>query len=184
MTQLDDEEESAEVTKFFETYHTALSQQIPTDSSSTSIVCGGVIENNEEPGLYLDSRVKRLSAHTINSGLGPILTIANDADAILLGNSSPILEAPPIMDNVSVKSQEKSLGTLAGRISRQTMSKISLAKSRSTTPHSSEIETNGGTPIRITPIRSMQPPRRGSAESGNSFSSHARFEHSNIKVCI
>jgi hypothetical protein len=180
MTQLDDHE----VTKFFETYHTALSQQVPTDSSSTKIVSDGVIECTEESGLYLNNRVKRLSAHTINSGLGPVLTIANDADAILLDNSCSILKASPIPDMVSVKPQERSLGALAGRISRQTISKISLAKSRTTTAHSSETETNGGTPIRITPIRSMQPPRRGSAESGNSFYVPARIEKSNFKVLI
>jgi hypothetical protein len=165
--QLDDSDKPFEVTQSFETYHTTVSQHFSTGSPSTKTINdASSFENTKEPGLCPKNRTKRLSAHTINSGLGPILTIANDADAILLGDRISVPEVPPIPDTVSVKSEERSLSALAGRISRQTMSKISLTISRSATPHSSEAETNGGTQIRITPIKSMKPPRRGSAESG------------------
>jgi hypothetical protein len=166
MEQLDDTDKPVEGTQSFETYRTTVSQQVSTGSPSTKTISdASSFENTKEPGLCPKNRTKRLSAHTINSGLGPILTIANDADAILLGDGIPVPEVPPMPDTVSVKSERSSLGALAGRISRQTMSKISLTISRPATPHSSGTETNGGTQVRITPIRSIQPPRQGSAES-------------------
>ncbi|KAF2713918.1 hypothetical protein K504DRAFT_151108 [Pleomassaria siparia CBS 279.74] len=146
--------------KSTETYHTLVSQQIATDSYSRwSISDDSSIGEVQEQGLNSSARVKRLSTHTLNSGLGPVLTIASDADTVLFGDRGSVPKTLPFPDTTVTKSsQERSFSALAGRVSRQTMSRISLNKSpQSNIPCSSEYETNAT--VRITPIRSMQPPR-------------------------
>ncbi|KAF2736505.1 hypothetical protein EJ04DRAFT_521910 [Polyplosphaeria fusca] len=109
------------------------------------------------------NRVKRLSYHSLRSGLGPFLTIAEGADGIILGDPDADPAIPPLPDTDSRKSSLRSLSALAGRISRQTTS-ISIGKrSRSVTPQSIKTASARTRLPRITPIRSMQPSRNLSA---------------------
>ncbi|CAO2657810.1 Nn.00g070700.m01.CDS01 [Neocucurbitaria sp. VM-36] len=110
------------------------------------------------------TRVRQLSRHSSTSKSGPVLTIFPDADAVILGRGIPIPDVPALSDKVPEKvSQERSLSALAGRLSRQTMSKISLSlASHSSTSNLTEAVPKATTPVKINPIRSMQPPRKSS----------------------
>ena len=101
------------------------------------------------------TRIKRLSWRSNSSGSGPVLTIFGDADAVLLGQEGSIPDIPLLPDEVPEKtSQERALSGLAGRIFKQS----------SSTPNSVERGMSAAPPVKINPIRSMQPPRTVSSE--------------------
>jgi len=173
ITTVESEDDAFHATKSVDTYHTSLSQQAFRNSPSVRSVSGSS-SGARETEQYGNSstRVKRLSTHTLNLGLGPILTIAGDADAVLFGSRDSVPEVPPILDAVSAQSsEERSPSAIAGKTSRQTINKISLTKTlRSITPRLSDTEPSGGAPTRIVPIRSMKQPRGMSAESSLNIS--------------
>lgn len=72
--------------------------------------------------MHSYNRITRLSGHTVNSGLGPILKIANDADNVLLGDK---LSASSSIDLEKEPKERQSMTSLADRISRQTLSRLS-----------------------------------------------------------
>jgi hypothetical protein len=112
------------------------------------------------------NRVKRLSGRSTGS-LGPVLTIADDADLVLLGQGDQKSTGPSTGGVGSgAATQERSLSALAGRISRQTMSRVSgSVSSRSSTPQPVEKANQGEPPVKIYPIRGMRPPRRDDVDS-------------------
>ncbi|KAF1851610.1 uncharacterized protein K460DRAFT_38545 [Cucurbitaria berberidis CBS 394.84] len=128
------------------------------------------------------TRIKRLSSRSSMSVPGPMLKIHGDADSILLGRGDPIPAMPPLPAKVPDKTpREQSKISLAER-SKQTIFKISERMvSRPSNPNLSEDGTTAATPVRITPIRSMQPPRVVSAEipspAVSSPVSHTSIEH-------
>ncbi|KAF2470973.1 uncharacterized protein BDR25DRAFT_28659 [Lindgomyces ingoldianus] len=132
-----------------------------SESSST--------EKLPDPDARFGSRVKRLSNHSLKSGLGPVLTISDDADGVLLGTSSPIPDVPPLPNVTSQKPpQGRSLSALAGRITRERIPSSFSSRSRrsrSGTPQYSECGTGGFGSTRILPIRSMELPRKSSVAS-------------------
>ncbi|KAF2681017.1 hypothetical protein K458DRAFT_392251 [Lentithecium fluviatile CBS 122367] len=142
-------------------------QTLPDSTSTSSVAAGSSLENQSFQDVESGNRVKRLSGRFTRSGLGPVLRIANDADSVLLGEGLSTSSVPPVPDVDASKSpQERSLSALAGRISRQTMSRMSISiGSRSSTPQLVENEMSVNSTIKIHPIRSMQPPRKASIES-------------------
>lgn len=135
------------------------------DSVSTwSLAAGSSL--NDEPEVHHEGtvRVKRLSWHSSHPDSGPILRIFADADAVLLGQDDVIPAVPALPDFIPGKvPQERSLSTLAGRVSKQVLAKMnSSTSSRSPTPSSVGPEGTESKPVKITPIRSMLPPRQPS----------------------
>jgi hypothetical protein len=153
-----------------EVQNATFKQRISSHSTAIRTMAGARPSSSEtEPAQVIESgsRTKRLSAQPTSSGLGPILKIANDADSVLLGQGDFILDASSVLDTDSGKaSQERSLSALAGRISRQTMTRMSLSMgSGSSTPQLAGDEVDEKSIIKITPIRSMQAPRKAVVES-------------------
>lgn len=138
-------------------------------NSSWSMAAGSSLDG--EPGTDHDdgTRVKHLSKHSSASEPGAKLTIKSDADAVLHGRDAPVPNVPSLSEKLRGKlPQESSLGAMAGRLSRQTMSRISNLTSRTSTPNLTEVAAQPPTPVkpttpvRINPIRSMQPARKSS----------------------
>ncbi|UPX13173.1 uncharacterized protein EKO05_0003697 [Ascochyta rabiei] len=129
--------------------------------SMWSLAAGSSLD--DEPEAYYEGsvRVRRLSTNPFS---GPILRISAEADAVLLGRDDSMPAVPALPEHVPEKtSQERSLGTLARHVCNQDLVKvIPSTGSRSLTPSSGEMEGNESTPVKITPIRSMQPPRNPS----------------------
>ena len=137
-----------------------LTQEVPQETRSSLVT-----EMYKRTGP--SNRVKRLSGHSTSPGFGPTLTIADDANSVLLGQKEPMPAWPIVLDAGPHKAtEERSLSALAGRISRQTMSRISMSiGSRSSTPQPSENDSKMKSTVKIYPTRSMQPPREASIES-------------------
>lgn len=141
------------------------------DSSSTwSLGTSSLLKDEPELDYEGTVRVKRLSWHSSNPDSGPTLRISADADAVLLGRAGSIPAVPALPEHMlRDPSQERSLSTLAGQVSKHITNKMGpTTGSCTSTPSSTEAEaeteteTTGSRPIRITPIRSMQPPRKSS----------------------
>ena len=135
------------------------------DSASTWSLAAGSSVNDELEVEYEGTvRVKRLSWHASNTGSGPTLRISADADAVLLGRDNSIPAVPALPEVVPREtSEERFLSTFPGRVSKQVLVKMTTStSSRSPTPSSVGIEGVEGKPVRITPIRSMQPTRKPS----------------------
>jgi hypothetical protein len=135
------------------------------DSVSTWSLAAGLSLDDEADVNYEGSvQVKRLSWHSSNPGRGPTLRISADADAVLLGRDESIPAVPAVLEHMPRKSsQQRSGGTMPGRVSKQILVRSDAsAGSRTPTPSSTETETIGSRPIKITPIRSMQSPRKHS----------------------
>lgn len=111
------------------------------------------------------TRVRRLSWHSTHSaastGTGPILRISADADAVILGTDDSIPEVPSIPAVIPTRlAQPRSMGALGSRGIRAMGSKTSL----SATPPSAKADRTEAMrkvspAVKISPIRSMQPPR-------------------------
>ncbi|KAJ4366115.1 hypothetical protein N0V83_007750 [Neocucurbitaria cava] len=144
-------------------------------NSSWSMAAGSSLDG--EPGTDHEdgTRVKHLSKHSSASEPGAKLTIKSDADAVLHGRDTPVPDVPSLSEKLRGKlPQESSLGAMAGRLSRQTMSRISNLTSRTSTPNLAEVAVQPPTPVKpttpvktitpakINPIRSMQPARKSS----------------------
>ncbi|KAF3041708.1 hypothetical protein E8E12_006374 [Didymella heteroderae] len=137
------------------------------DSVSTwSLAVGLSLDDEPEVNYEGSVRIKRLSWYSSKSGSGPTLRISADADAVLLGREDSIPAVPDVPEQILRKpSQERSNGPLPGRVSRQILVSMGASKfSRTSTPSSTETETIGSRPVKITPIRSMQPPRKTSTD--------------------
>ena len=135
------------------------------DSISTwSLAAGSSLNDDSEVDYDGTVRIKRLTWHSSNPNSGPTLRISSDADAVLLGRNDPIPAVPALPEHtLENASQERSLSTLAGRVSKQVLVKMpSSSSSRSPTPSSTGTEGMESKPVKITPIRSMQPPRKPS----------------------
>jgi hypothetical protein len=147
------------------TSHLAQSQYGSIDSASTWSMAAESIQNDEPECEYEgDTRIKRLSWHSSSSGNGPVLKIAMEADSILLQKEAAVPKVPAMPENVPKElAQEQSLSHLTGRLSRNTTS----MRFPGTDPHSSkpnppEKVMNKHKPVKISPIRAMQPPRKSS----------------------
>lgn len=137
----------------------------PIDNISTwSLAPGSSI--NDELDIHYEGtvRVKRLSWHSSKPDSGPLLRIAADADAVLLGRHDSSPEVPDSPDNMpKTSSQEHSISILAKRISRQAVVRVAPdTDSRSPTSSPAVMGATEGIPVEITPIRSMQLPRKAS----------------------
>ncbi|ORY16583.1 hypothetical protein BCR34DRAFT_597592 [Clohesyomyces aquaticus] len=123
-----------------------------------------------EQDADLGSRVKRLSNHSIKSGLGPVLTISDDADSLLLGNLSQVPDIPPMPEGQSQSVlEERPASSLSTKIMRERIPSAlsnTFRRSRPSTARSDSTMDGGSTSAKIVPIRSMQPPRKASVESG------------------
>lgn len=144
-----------EVSDSSPTFQSTVRLQKSNQSSSPSVSSEG-----EDRCLGLGSHMKRLSNRSLNSGLGPILTVAADADEVIYGARDPVPGVSPLSEGAPTTDiMGRSISALAGRISRQTMNTSFGKRSISGTPQSLEMITP-----RITPIRSMQPSRNSSTE--------------------
>ncbi len=103
--------------------------------SSSSLAPETSLTNEPETRLKESVRVKRISWYSPNDGSGPILRIFADADAVILGSDDS--------DHASLAWVQPTSPT----------------DSRTPTPLSTETETRTSNPVKVTPIRSMQPPR-------------------------
>ena len=133
------------------------------DTTSTwSLAAGSSL--NDEPEVYYedDVRVKRLSWHSCNSETGPTLKLSADADAVLLGRISSILEVPTMLDQApGVVAQDCALGSVA-RLAAKQVPVDGTSSTSLQAPTSSSTETSESKPVKISPIRSMQPSRKSS----------------------
>lgn len=136
------------------------------DSVSTwSLAAGSSLNDDAEVNYEGSVRVKRLSWHSSNPGTGPTLRISADADAVLLGRDESIPAVPAVPEHMLRKpSYERSSDILSGRVSKQVLVNTNVCSgSRTPSPSFTETEAIGSKPVKITPIRSMQPPRKSSA---------------------
>ncbi|KAL6708809.1 hypothetical protein ACN47E_002216 [Coniothyrium glycines] len=109
------------------------------------------------------ARVKRLSWRTDAPGHGPRLTIYADADAVLLGREDPCPEAPKPEVLRKTTRRQGSMTSVTRVMSKQTRSKKDdKVLQDASDDSSSQQERKVKTPVKIDPIRSMQPPRKGS----------------------
>jgi hypothetical protein len=135
-------------------------------SNSTWSQAAGSSLDEEADG---EVRVKRLSWRTSGSGSGsgPVLTIQADAEAVIMGRNGSIPDVPAIPAELPERPQQpRSLSSLAGRLSRHTTSRLSsINTSSSPAPSTADFGPNGSPGIKISPIRSMQPPRKASFET-------------------
>ena len=119
------------------------------------------------------TRVKRLSWHSSGSGsspgTGPILTISGDADAMILGQRDSIPAVPAIPLVLPERTtQPRSFSALTSRISKATTSRAELTiTTASPVPSTKEFTANGSPVVKISPIRSMQPPRQPSLDANS-----------------
>ena len=119
------------------------------------------------------TRVKRLSWHSSGSGsspgTGPILTISGDADAMILGQRDSIPAVPAIPLVLPERTnQPRSFSALTSRISKATTSRAELTiTTASPVPSTREFKANGSPVVKISPIRSMQPPRQPSLDANS-----------------
>lgn len=151
-------QQAHDASKSAQTYHAPVSQQRRDTSASVSTV-GGSVDAKEDSECHMETetRIKRLSKNYPASGLGPVLTINKEADAVLLGTASYSLESHVLPDEASEKTTpDRSLNALAGRISRQT-ARLSFAKCHR---QSMEAEVDSGASC-VAPISSMQSPGKG-----------------------
>jgi hypothetical protein len=145
------------------TSHMAHSQYGSIDSASTWSMAAGSVRNDESDCEYEgNTRIKHLSWHSSSSGNGPVLKVSLEADQILLQDNTVIPEVPALPEDVPKKlAQERSFSVLADRLSRHTISMMSSSTdSRPHEQHPSEIAMNEHKPVKINPIRAMQPPRK------------------------
>ncbi|KAL1795270.1 hypothetical protein ACET3X_007086 [Alternaria dauci] len=119
------------------------------------------------------TRVKRLSWHSSgsgsSSGTGPILTISGDADAVILGHCDSIPAVPAIPLVLPERTvQPHSFSALTSRISKATTSRADLTVATASPVSSTkELTANGSPVVKISPIRSMQPPRQPSLDANS-----------------
>ncbi|RAQ99446.1 hypothetical protein DDE82_008266 [Stemphylium lycopersici] len=139
---------------------------LPTSSNITSTAPLSLEEEVEEPS----TRVKRLSWHSFStgasSGTGPILRISTDADAVIYGSRDSV-PGVPIIPTVLPKPiyQPRSFSSRASRMTKATESRTSLSIiPPSPTRSTSESMSNLSPCVKISPIRSMQPPRKASLD--------------------
>lgn len=131
-------------------------------TSTWSLAAGSSL--NDEPDVYHegDVRVKRLSWHTCNSESGPTSKISADADPVFPGRTSSIPAVPNMPHQTpGAVAQDCALGSITSlapeRVPVEGTSPTSLQ-----TPRSSSTEASESKPVKITPIRSMQPSRKSS----------------------
>lgn len=137
------------------------------NNSNGSLPAVSNVDDLPEQHEDSSARIKRQSWRSSNSGSGPILTIFEDADAVLLGrdNLTPSVPKLPTKVNANLL-QKRSMSSLASRISKQSRSRFSTTGlPRLTTPGAEDHESGEHLPVKIYPIRSMQPPRQSSLES-------------------
>ncbi|KAJ8114072.1 hypothetical protein OPT61_g3951 [Boeremia exigua] len=129
--------------------------------ASRGLSAGSSIGEDAEAQHDGGFRVKRLSWRSPNSGSGPILRIFADADAVLLGQDGFNHATPDLRERVPEHdAAEHPPGTFTGRISKHNLVKTdSTTALRTSTPSSAVTESAESQSIKITPIRSMQPPR-------------------------
>jgi hypothetical protein len=146
------------------TSHLAQSQYGSIDSASTWSMAAESIQNDEPECEYEgDTRIKRLSWHSSSSDNGPVLKIAMEADSILLQEEAVVPKVPAMPENVPKKlAQERSLSHLTGRLSRNTSMRLPGTDPHSSKPNPPEKVMNKHKPVKISPIRAMQPPRKSS----------------------
>ncbi|KAH6643065.1 hypothetical protein C7974DRAFT_386722 [Boeremia exigua] len=124
--------------------------------------------DNESEIRYEGSvRVKRLSCPSSSTGSGPTLRISADADAVLLGRCDPVSATPALPEqNLEPNFHERTVSTLAGRVSRQLIVQMASSTSpRTPMPSSTAMEILEGRSFKITPIRSMQLPQGVNTET-------------------
>jgi hypothetical protein len=149
------------VSKSLDTYHTANSHHASTDSeSSWSQAAGSSMRNGEPQTQKPRYRTKRLSDHSSKSEPGPLLRIAEDADAILLGEDMPPL---PDMTASRLLLRRESLSTLTTR----TMSRLSAGIGRSRTSRTLTERVVTRFPIRTGLRQSSDSPRSTPTEESN-----------------
>lgn len=130
-------------------------------------------------------RVKRLSWHSAGTGSGPTLKIFEDADALILGREGSVPEVPTLSGQILQRSVHGyPVGNLAENISKQILFKPASTTSSCTSALSTtKTEPVDSKPVRISPIRSMQPPRSpstlGSSPKSRAASTQDSLEASN-----
>jgi hypothetical protein len=133
------------------------------DTTSTwSLAAGSSL--NDEPEVYYEGhvRVKRLSWHSCNSETRPTSKISADADAVLIGRISSIPAVPTMLNQApGVVAQDCVLDSMA-RLAPEQVSVESTSSTSLQAPTSSSTETSESKPVKISPIRSMQPSRKSS----------------------
>jgi hypothetical protein len=133
------------------------------DTTSTWSLAAGSSLNDEPEVCYEDHvRVKRLSWHSCNSETGPTLRTSADADAVLIGRISSIPAVPTMLDQApGVVAQDCVLDSMA-RLAPKQVPVESTSSTSLQAPTSSSTETSESKPVKISPIRSMQPSRKSS----------------------
>ncbi|KAJ4292541.1 hypothetical protein N0V90_009204 [Kalmusia sp. IMI 367209] len=139
-----------------DTHHIAVSKRASLDSVSIwSMAAGSSIDDDEsDADAFPYNRIKRLSDHSFKSGLGPILRIADDADVVLLGDGVPPVPSIP----------RQSTSSLAGRLSRQTVSRLPGGMiSRASVTQPVDGNNSSSVTTRISPIGPTYPSKKTSA---------------------
>ncbi|KAF1926227.1 uncharacterized protein M421DRAFT_94085 [Didymella exigua CBS 183.55] len=133
------------------------------DSVSTwSFAAESSLDNEAEIDYEGAVCVKRLAWHSSSLESGPTLRISADADTVILGRDDSIPAVPALSEHM-LQSQEYFSGSLPGRAPKLVCVNTDVsADSRTSTSCSTETETIGRKSVQITPIRSMQPPRKSS----------------------
>lgn len=150
----DRNQQANSVPKFSDTDQSALTRRASIGTSiSRSMGAETCLEDISSLERETTTRVKRPYRHSTGSGLGPTLRIADDAHAVLFGQETN----PTPNASTDKPSEERSWSALANRMSRQTLSRLSLNReSRSNTPYLNEDERNAGEMRRTHPSESVQ----------------------------
>jgi hypothetical protein len=122
--------------------------------STSTIDSTSLFDLEPEHDVVTGTRMKHLSHNSLQSGLGPVLTIAHEADTVLLGNRNPPPEVPSLPATVPGKApHESTLSSLAGRLSRQKIRLTSMG-SRPGTPESGVARTTSTRIAHVQPKKS------------------------------
>ena len=140
------------------------------EDANSSMVAESSSEDGQAKYHRSSTRVKRVSWRSNSSESGPVLTIFEDADAVLLGQDDSIPNVPTLPGRVTVNTtQGRSLSALRGCISKQVVSKITRSSaSPSPTSGTVDSEANTTTSVKVDPIRSMQLPQKHNLEDTRS----------------
>ncbi|KAJ4358040.1 uncharacterized protein N0V89_002619 [Didymosphaeria variabile] len=156
------------------TYHTAAWKPSSTESATVgsqtagSPICGDEPQA-EQPGY----RTKRLSGYSSKSEPGPMLKIADDADAVLLGK-----DVPPVPDIAVSKSVFKR--DSLSKITNRTMSRFSAGRSRAETSKASGRRSSYS--VAVTEHRTTQLPMRGELQQSSASPQSTPIREGNVTV--
>lgn len=164
-------------------------RELPASISTWSLATGSSLYGDPEPECDISPRVKRLSWKSTASGSGPVLTIYGDAEAFLLGRMNEVPPVPSLPEVLHGKrTHDLSFGAFSRRFTRHPKPKLTSNDVPSPlTPNSIDVSTplpsSPYQSVKISPIRSMRPPRKSGLDGITSVPSSPTLPTS-VKVEI